>query len=161
MLFRNILEVVVSRILSFIFLIVGYRYNPFKDPLDGVPYLHDFFEILNLHGVPYLLDQISGIRWGPLFSLLSESQFFMFLHCKALQKCDFFSARFARQWGPLFSYFFGKSEFLWGPLLTPPNLAEFGMGSLIEGGVFIYNTAVLEIKTVDHQQLSIVFELRS
>ena len=30
MLFRNILEVVVSRILSFIFLIVGYRYNPFK-----------------------------------------------------------------------------------------------------------------------------------
>ena len=40
----------------------------FKDPLDGVPYLHDFFEILNLYGVPYLLDQISGIRWGPLFS---------------------------------------------------------------------------------------------
>ena len=30
MLFRNILEVVVSRILSFIFLIVGYRYNPFN-----------------------------------------------------------------------------------------------------------------------------------
>ena len=29
-LFRNILEVVVSRILSFIFLIVGYRYNPFN-----------------------------------------------------------------------------------------------------------------------------------
>ena len=24
-----------------------------------------FYEILNLHGVPYLLDQISGIRWVP------------------------------------------------------------------------------------------------
>ena len=29
---RNFLEVVVSRILSFIFLIVGYRYNPFNIP---------------------------------------------------------------------------------------------------------------------------------
>ena len=34
-LFRNILEVAVSRIQSFIFLIVGYRYNPFKDPMSG------------------------------------------------------------------------------------------------------------------------------
>ncbi|MEC7901293.1 MAG: hypothetical protein VX385_05690, partial [Acidobacteriota bacterium] len=34
-LFRNILEVVVSRILSFIFLIVGYRYNPFKGGAPG------------------------------------------------------------------------------------------------------------------------------
>ena len=80
---------------------------------DGVPYSHDFLRI----------------------------NFVMFLHCKTLKKCDFFR-RASRANGVPYFHDFLESEFLWGPLLTPPNLAEFGMGSLIEGGVFIYNTAV-------------------
>ena len=76
---------------------------------DVVPYSHDFLRI----------------------------NFVMFLHCKTLKKCDFFSGALRAPVGSLIFMIFGKSEFLWGPLLTPPNLAEFGMGSLIEGGLYL------------------------
>ena len=84
---------------------------------DGVPYSHDFLRVI----------------------------FCMFLHCRTLKKCDFFGRASRASGVPYFHDFFGKSEFLWGPLLTPPNLAEFGMRSLIKVGVFIYNTAVHDI----------------
>ena len=99
------------------------------------------------------------------FQVLKKITFFRTFQ---LEECKFF-LKFLHNYvkktlGPLFTLKILRSEFLWVPLFTPPNLCQFAMGSLIKYPAEIKLTKVMDLSVWIIQkskiQICFVFEFR-